>query len=179
MCIGTGWIAGQSAIEDLDRFGEGRLDRAEITAMYADQAGQRNPAATPQSDLILRELQEIMFAYEVSILKRADRLQAALDRLAALRVKAGAMRAPHTHELVRLKETEAMLLAAEMILGASLMRTESRVSHFREEHPERDDRDWLAWIDIVDAKGRPGLRKNAVGARRDVFAQAVAPQAAK
>ena len=42
--------------------------------------------------------------------------------------------APHTHELVRLKETEAMLLAARFILGASLFRTESRLSHFREDY---------------------------------------------
>jgi len=177
MCIGTGWIAGRSAIEDLDRFGQGRLDRAEVAAMHAEQARPRDPTATPQSDVILRELQEIMFAYEVSILKRADRLQAALDRLTALRAKADAIRAPHTHELVRLKETDAMLLAAEMILGASLMRTESRVSHFREEHPERNDREWLAWIDIVDAKGRPELRKNAISARRE--AETAAPAAAQ
>ncbi len=37
------------------------------------------------------------------------------------RAMCGDCRAPHTHELVRLKETEAMLLAARFILGASLV----------------------------------------------------------
>src|ERR1041384_562207 len=150
LCIGNGWIAGRSAVADLDRLADAPLDAAEIAAHYQEVTRSTDPAAEPRSDHILRELQEIMFAYEISILKRADRLTVALARLEALRDEATAMRAPHTHELVRLKETEAMLAAAEIILKASLMRTESRVSHFREDFPDRDDRDWLAWIDAVE-----------------------------
>ena len=45
-----------------------------------------------------------------------------------------------THELIRLKETESMLLAAEIILQTSLLRTESRLSHFREDFDVRDDK---------------------------------------
>jgi hypothetical protein len=67
--------------------------------------------------------------------------------------KFNALAAPHIHELVRLKETEAMLLAARFILGASLVRTESRLSHFREDYEARDDDNWLVWVDIVE-KGR-------------------------
>ena len=63
----------------------------------------------------------------------------ALKRLTAIREKFGALAAPHTHELVRLKETGTMLLAAELILRASLSRTESRPSHFREDFDARDD----------------------------------------
>jgi succinate dehydrogenase/fumarate reductase flavoprotein subunit len=59
------------------------------------------------------------------------------------------------HELVRLKETEAMLLAAKFILGASLYRTESRLSHFREDFDARDDGNWLVWVDIADRNGAP------------------------
>ena len=43
-----------------------------------------------------------------------------------------------------------MLLAAKFILGASLVRTESRLSHFREDHEQRDDANWLDWIDIAE-----------------------------
>ena len=70
--------------------------------------------------------------------------------------------APHTHELVRLKETEAMLLAARFMLGASLQRTESRLSHFREDHPQRDDENWLVWIDVVPGAEGPGLTKTPI-----------------
>ena len=103
-----------------------------------------------------------MFAYDVGILKRADRLQQAVDKVAALTARAEEVAAPHVHELVRLKETEAMLLAARLILGASLMRTESRLSHFREDCEERDDANWLCWVDISDGDNGPRFAKTPI-----------------
>ena len=58
------------------------------------------------------------------------------------------MVAKDMHELIRLRETESVLLNAEMMLKASLMRQESRSGHFREDFPERNDRQWLKWIVI-------------------------------
>ena len=43
-------------------------------------------------------------------------------------------------------ETANMLLNAEMKLRASLFRTESRGTHYREDYPARDDENWLAWV---------------------------------
>ncbi|MGB6536182.1 MAG: hypothetical protein WBF58_09500, partial [Xanthobacteraceae bacterium] len=106
------------------------------------------PAAAAESDDILRELQAIMFAYDIGILKRADRLQQAHRKLDRLTERFRGLAAPHVHELVRLKETEAMLLAARFILGASVYRTESRLSHFREDFMARDDAQWLVWVDV-------------------------------
>jgi succinate dehydrogenase/fumarate reductase flavoprotein subunit len=104
----------------------------------------------------------VMFAYDTGILKRADRLDAALDRVTGLAEDFKNIAAPHTHELVRLKETEAMLLAAHFILGASLYRTESRLSHFREDHDLRDDDNWLCWVDVTDSGNGPSFSKTPV-----------------
>jgi succinate dehydrogenase/fumarate reductase flavoprotein subunit len=41
-----------------------------------------------------------------------------------------------------------MILSAEMKLRASLIRTESRCSHYRLDYPEVDDVNWRAWINI-------------------------------
>ena len=76
-----------------------------------------------------------------------------------------AIAAPHTHELVRLKETEAMLLAARFILGASLERTESRLSHFREDFDARDDANWLVWVDIAQGQDGPARSRTPVPTR--------------
>ena len=64
--------------------------------------------------------------------------------------------APHTHELVRLKETEAMLLAASSSRRLALPHR-ARLSHFREDHDRRDDDAWLVWIDIAEGANGPAF----------------------
>jgi succinate dehydrogenase/fumarate reductase flavoprotein subunit len=162
LCVGNGWIAGKSAIEDLERLPQPSLDAAEIRALYAETQAPLQASAAAESDRILRDLQAVMFAYDTGILKRADRLDAALDRVTGLAEDFKNIAAPHTHELVRLKETEAMLLAAHFILGASLYRTESRLSHFREDHDLRDDDNWLCWVDVTDSGNGPSFSKTPV-----------------
>jgi succinate dehydrogenase/fumarate reductase flavoprotein subunit len=162
LCNGNGWAAGRSAIEDLDRLGQPTLDAGQIQLLHDDTMRPLNAAATAESDRILRDLQAVMFAYDVGILKSADRLQQALQNIEALDEQFQELAAPHTHELVRLKETEAMLLAARFMLGASLQRTESRLSHFREDHPQRDDESWLVWIDVVPGVEGSELTKTPI-----------------
>jgi len=162
LCVGNGWIAGRSAVEDLDGPPAGRIDPGAVQALHAETTRPLKAGAETESDRILRELQQIMFAYDVGILKHAERLQQALKRIEALAARLEESAAPHVHELVRLKETEAMLLAARLMLGASLYRTESRLSHFREDFEARDDEHWLVWVDITDAGGNPRFAKTPV-----------------
>jgi succinate dehydrogenase/fumarate reductase flavoprotein subunit len=162
LCVGNGWIAGRSAIEDLDRLPRPSLDAGEVRALHAETNAPRKATAAAESDRILRDLQAVMFSYDTGILKREDRLQQAFDRVTELSDEFKNIAAPHTHELVRLKETEAMLLAARFILGASLYRTESRLSHFREDHDARDDANWLVWVDVNEGGNGPAFSKTPV-----------------
>jgi succinate dehydrogenase/fumarate reductase flavoprotein subunit len=162
LCVGNGWIAGRSAIEDLDRHNTPPLDGAEVQALYDEVRKPLQSAAQAESDRILRDLQAIMFAYDIGILKHGDRLEEAMGKVVALNDDFANIAAPHTHELVRLKETEAMLLAAQFILGASLERTESRLSHFREDFEARDDANWLVWVDIADRGGKPEFSRTPI-----------------
>jgi succinate dehydrogenase/fumarate reductase flavoprotein subunit len=162
LCIGNGWVAGRSAIEDLDRLPPAKLDAAEVQALYAETKAPLRETATAESDRILRDLQTIMFSYDVGILKHSDRLQRAFDRVSRLAEELNEIAAPHTHELVRLKETEAMLVAARLILGASLFRTESRLSHFRDDFQTRDDANWLVWVDVAESDNGPAFAKTPV-----------------
>ena len=162
LCVGNGWIAGRSAVEDLDRLPPPALDAAEVRALHAETHAPLKPSAEAESDRILRDLQGVMFAYDTGILKREDRLKQAFERVVELDLAFKELSAPHTHELVRLKETEAMLLAARFILGASLFRTESRLSHFREDHETRDDKDWLVWVDFSETGNGPAFTKTPV-----------------
>ena len=55
-----------------------------------------------------------------------------------------------------------MLLAARFIFGASLYRTESRLSHFREDHDTRDDDNWLVWVDVAEGGNGPAFSKTPI-----------------
>jgi len=162
MCIGTGWIAGRSAVEDVARLPDPRLDAAEVRALQDETFKPLDQGARADSDRLLRDLQALMFRYDVMIWKHADRLAKALARLAEMKAEFASLHAPHTHELVRLKETEAMFLAAELMLRSSASRTESRMSHFREDFDFRDDKNWLAWVDVRDKDGAPATEKTPI-----------------
>jgi adenylylsulfate reductase, subunit A len=162
LCIGNGWIAGRSAVEDLDRLPAAEIDAKQIQMLHEATLKPLAAASEAESDRILRDLQQIMFAYDVGILKSADRLEHARAQVEALTEEFAEIAAPHVHELVRLKETEAMLDAARMILGASLIRTESRLSHFREDFEARDDKNWLAWVDIGENNGEFSFARTPV-----------------
>ena len=74
-------------------------------------------------------------------MKRGDRLQTALDTVEYLRDHmVPKLYARDDHELRLAHETRNMVTNAEMKLRASLFRTESRGTHYREDHPGRTTR---------------------------------------
>jgi succinate dehydrogenase/fumarate reductase flavoprotein subunit len=55
-----------------------------------------------------------------------------------------------------------MIVSAEMKLRASLMRKESRCSHYRLDYPDIDRENWDAWINIFKGdNGEMSLEKQA------------------
>ena len=58
------------------------------------------------------------------------------------------LRAADMHELRLAHETSNMIISAEMKLRASIMRKESRCSHYRLDYPEVDEKNWQAWINL-------------------------------
>ena len=92
-------------------------------------------------------LQNLMIPYFVMYIKHGKRLQATLDMVDFLRDHlVPKLIAKDSHELRLAHEIKNMVLNAEMKLRASLIRKESRGAHYREDFPEKDDRNWLAWV---------------------------------
>lgn len=101
------------------------------------------PGIEPEE--ILKELQSTIFP--VFILKNESNLKSALHQVELIRDELlPQMGARDLHYLAKAKGIRSMTLAAELMLRASLMRTESRASHYREDYPDRDDKNWLKWI---------------------------------
>lgn len=56
------------------------------------------------------------------------------------------LRITNIMEAVKAQEVASLALSGEMVSRAALMRTESRGAHRREDHPARNDKEWLKWI---------------------------------
>ncbi len=114
---------------------------------------------------VTQTLQGIMIPNFVLYIKKEPLLKAALAYVEELRDHHLPMlRAADLHELRLAHETANMIVNAEMKLLASIMRKESRCSHFRLDYPDPDTKNWNAWINIY--KGRDGtmkLEKQAFG----------------
>jgi succinate dehydrogenase/fumarate reductase flavoprotein subunit len=107
-------------------------------------------------EAVVHELQKILFPADVLIIMREPKLREVLDRVLALKEKTQAgFKAHDLRGVIKAKETETMLLSAEMSLRASIMRRETRENIFyREDYPETDNENWLKWI--IVQKGSDG-----------------------
>jgi succinate dehydrogenase/fumarate reductase flavoprotein subunit len=122
--------------------------KEEVLAPLKREAGY-SPAWVTQT------LQGIMIPNFIIYIKKGNLLQAALSYVEELRDHHLPMlRAANMHELRLAHETANMIISAEMKLKASMMRTDSRCSHFRLDYPETNKEEWEAWINIF--KGEDG-----------------------
>jgi len=96
---------------------------------------------------ILREMQTLM-TDKVGIFRTHEQLQAAVEQLQALHARSNNIGLSSHYsavnpELVTAYRVRRMLKLALCVTYGALQRTESRGAHFREDFPERNDRDWL------------------------------------
>lgn len=104
------------------------------------------------------EIQKAMFPYDVMILKSGKNLKKSLKKIEYARDEMlPNLVARDAHGLKKLIETRNMTVVAECMLRASLMRTESRASQYREDYPNRDNENWLKWIIINQKDGKLNL----------------------
>jgi succinate dehydrogenase/fumarate reductase flavoprotein subunit len=110
----------------------------------------RTGMAAPE---MVRAVQDVMAPVGYSICKSAVRMQEALGKVLALKEQVPTLAAQDPHYLAACHVAESMVLGAEMFYRASLVREESRGWHLREDFPQRDDANYLKWIELRDADG--------------------------
>jgi L-aspartate oxidase len=79
------------------------------------------------------------------------------DAISALDAVAGGADEPADLAGVPAWETTNLLTISRALVEAALLREETRGSHWREDHPERDDADWAVHIDVTLVDGVPRL----------------------
>ncbi len=132
--------------------------KAEILAPLKREKGY-SPAWVTQV------LQAVMIPNFVLYIKKERMMNGALAYVEELKEHHVPMLlAEDRHQLRLAHETRNMIVTAEMKLKASLMRKESRCSHYRLDYPEIDNENWQAWINIYkDVEGNMQLEKQTFG----------------
>lgn len=160
-----GGVAGKAAAEygqsiEMLKISKSKINKvtAEILAPLKREAGY-SPAWVTQI------LQGIMIPNFIIYIKKERLLKAALAYVEELRDHHMPMlKAANLHELRLAFETANMIISAEMKLRASLMRKESRCSHYRLDYPETDTKNWNAWINIYkESDGSMKFEKQPFG----------------
>ena len=153
-----GAIVSEAAAEYCKGVGVPSVTRAKIKALVREIRAPLKREQGYSPEWVTQTLQGIMIPNFILYIKKERLLKAALAYVEELRDHHTPMlRAANLHELRLAHETANMIVNAEMKLRASIMRKESRCSHFRLDYPEMDTENWNAWIIIY--KGPDGSMK--------------------
>jgi succinate dehydrogenase / fumarate reductase flavoprotein subunit len=104
----------------------------------------------------LQLVSEVQAAFQplgYSTCKTKERMEEALGRIKDIEAKLPNLAASDPHHLAACNEVRSMCHSAETFYRSSLERTETRGWHYREDYPERDDKNWLKWISLKDVNG--------------------------
>ena len=169
MCVTatTGYITGGAAARFVDGCESPVLDSSEVRRALSDALAPLGCDGLMPKD-IMRETQRLMFPVDVTILRTGKGISRSLDGLQSLQEDLlPKMKAPNAHYLMKYNEARAMVMMTEFYLRAALMRKESRSGHYREDFPQRDDKNWLCWIHVDrNENGEAVLSKKRVPLER-------------
>jgi succinate dehydrogenase/fumarate reductase flavoprotein subunit len=165
----TGYASGEAAGVYAASQRQTNLDPDLVEAQKAELYAPLGKAGIPPKE-VLREIQEVVFPFDVSILKNERSLKKALDKMERIKEELiPQMGAKDPHYLMKLMEVRSIAYMSELYIRASLMRTESRAGHYREDFPDRDDKNWLRWIIVSQKGGKIDLRTQTLPMDRYKF----------
>ena len=107
---------------------------------------------------LIHELNSLMWD-KAGVIRKRNELEEALVRIQAPWPHTSILTPP---DLMNKLEFEHMRIIAEMVCRSALERTESRGSHFRVDHPEEDNDQWLKNIVLLKRKSGMTLEKRPV-----------------
>jgi fumarate reductase flavoprotein subunit len=149
-------VAGMIVGEFIADFCDKRGNDVDIPAGVVREFMQRETAklngillssGTEDASALRQRMQEIMTA-KVGIFRRGEDLAQAVDELQQLLIRSRSIGLRRSSpgpnpELVTAYRTQMMLKLALTVAYGALVRTESRGAHYRQDHPRRNDADWL------------------------------------
>ncbi len=136
-----GMRAGESAAKNVSK------SSIEFNPTYAEDEQDRIQKLFKDGDYypfqLKEELQEVMWN-NVAIIRRKEGLKIALQSIAKIKDKMARMAVPdgtgYNQHLQDALELENMILIAELVTRAAIIREESRGAHYRADYPDRNDK---------------------------------------
>ena len=151
-----GAVAGEAAAKYSKKINTVKISTSKLKEIEEEILAPLKREAGYSPAWVTQTLQGIMIPNFIIYIKKGKLLKAALAYVEELRDHHLPMlRAANMHELRLAHETKNMIISAEMKLKASIMRTESRCSHYRLDYPEMDDENWQVWLNIF--RGEDGI----------------------
>ena len=96
----------------------------------------------------IHRIQEAVSPLKYNFVKTEARIKEALRMVDEVKENIPKLVAKDAHDVMRCCEVKSMAFCAELQYKAAHMRTETRGGHIREDYPEKDDKNWLRWIEI-------------------------------
>ncbi len=145
-CCVAGYRAGHSAAKwarDVQP-SESEQGQVKLAVQQLNEVASRNKG--PKVDDVWERVVALLAPSEIGLVKHARRLERAREELKNIQEEGAMVTAETPHELAKAIELRNYLLDAELVIAASLERTESRGDHYREEFPYTDNENWLKWL---------------------------------
>jgi len=159
----TGNIAAENASQYVLDCGKPEISPEEISRQIEDLYTPLSRKGGFSPAYVTELVYNLMIPYFVLGIKQAERLQATSTLIDFVKDHlVPKLKASDSHDLRLAHEVRNMVLNAQIVLQASLFRTESRGTHYREDYPRRDDQNWLAWTILKEQDGKMNLRKQMI-----------------
>jgi succinate dehydrogenase / fumarate reductase, flavoprotein subunit len=159
--ISAGW-AGPSAARYATEAVLAEINVAEVNQLKEEIFGPMQVKKGLSPSDAIGTLQDVTAPLRYNLRRSKNRLEEALAKVEEVKEHLSGLFAKDLHYLSKCHEVKSMILCAELTFKAALMRTESRGFHFREDYPERDDKNWLKWIILKPEANNVKLSTKAV-----------------
>lgn len=158
-----GAIAGRQAAEYAKHTSLNLITREQVKEGKRVFQGFRDKAKTRKINpsIIKKDVKSIISRFCRPV-RSEEKLRCALEELKQIEERAPFMFADDSDQLEEAVEAKFMLLLARLVANSALTRKESRGSHFRVDHPQRDDEKWLKNIVITQKGGKAEIRSEPV-----------------
>jgi len=147
----SGIRAGKSIARYTETAQFGNIDAEQLKMLKEKIYAPLHRNTTHKPKEIFERIEEFAYHLDILIAKTDKRIRRVLDQVTDMREIVPLLSGDDAHTVAKCHEAADSLLCLEFIFRAALMRTESRggrYRHYREDYPERDDKNWLKWIVI-------------------------------